>query len=258
LLSIDDEEMNRIDEELFEATCESNLPEVRRLVSVGADVNAKGDGNWTPLHEASLKGHLQVAIELIGHGADIEAKDIQGDTPLHFACYAGHLAVIIELIGSNDSDSATTSILGKRTSRGGANIEAKDIHGDTPLHYAALNGEVAVVKALLSGGANILAANNNGHFPIHKAVSAGKSAVSKYLLQRLYTTTRHLPLHELLEDLMWIGNRNSIVIDGPPLRFALVRNVLGVNDVVEIIEYLVGQDAALLSSLAKTVHCHST
>jgi ankyrin repeat protein len=130
------------------------------------------------------------------HGADIEeAQDYDRRTPVHFACKEGHSAVVVELIDPTDSDGATTSILGKRTSRGGANIEAKDSIGYTPLHWASQKGHVAVVKALLSGGANILASNNNGLLPIHCTVSFRKSVlVAKYLLQQMYETTRHLPL----------------------------------------------------------------
>jgi ankyrin repeat protein len=160
------ERMNR---ELFKAVGEeNNLPEVRRLLSVGADVNVKNDYGETPLIEASCNGHVQVVTELVDHGADIEAKDNAGWTPLHWACYNdrltvlnellsrganieakdiqvhastpmhiaafwGHLAAVNELINSNERNGATT-ILGKRKSRGGADTEAKDSGGDTPLH----------------------------------------------------------------------------------------------------------------------------
>jgi ankyrin repeat protein len=228
-LSINDERMNSIDEELFEAAQENNLPEVRRLVSVGADVSAKDNDGETPLHRASFEGHSQVVNELMEHGADIEAKARFGQTPLHWACYSGHVAVVIELLSR------------------GANIQAKDNDGDTPLHQASLRGYLPIVKALLSSGADILEASDAGQLPIHLAVSNGNSEVARYLLQQLYVTTRPLPLHELLEDITWIGNPDSI--DGvPPLCTALRRNVLGSDDVVEIIEYLVGQNPALLSS----------
>jgi ankyrin repeat protein len=79
------------------------------------------------------------------------------------------LSVVIELVSPNDSNDATTTILGKRKTRG-ADIEAKNIYGDTPLHAAAAMGHVHVVKALLAVGANFLAANNQGEIPINFAV----------------------------------------------------------------------------------------
>jgi ankyrin repeat protein len=244
-----------MDEELIDAAQKNNLPEVRRLLRAGADVNGKGSIlGETPLHEASLEGHVQVVQVLMEHGADIEAQDCDGFTPLHCAVFFGHLAVFNELLSpgdeiqaNNDSNGATTCILGnKRKSRGGANIESKNNQDKTPLHLAVFDDNLVIVKALLSGGANILAADYQGRLPVHEAVGRGHSAVSKYLLREFYATLRRLPLHTLLEDLTWIGDPKSR--DAPPLRAALELNVLGTDDVVEILEYLVAQNPALLSS----------
>jgi ankyrin repeat protein len=195
-IPLTNERMNRIlDRELIVAAKENNLPEVSRLLSVGADVNAADISGYAPLHWACKNGHMEVVIELLNHGADIEANDNIEWTPLHCACYNDHLPV---------------------------------------------------VKALLSGGANILAVTIHGKLPIHLAVSWRKSEVCKYLLQRYYATTRRLPLHELVEDLTWIGNPYSS--DAPPILAALNRNVLGKEDVIEILEYLVGRNPELLSS----------
>jgi ankyrin repeat protein len=244
--------MNNIDQELVEASMENNVPEVRRLLSLGADVHAMEYEGKTPLHWASIKGHVQVFNELVEHGADIEVKNLRGRTPLHLACSYGHLPVAIELCGhgvnidaNNDSHGATTGILGKRKSRG-ANIEAKDRDGDTPLHLACMSAYFPIVKALLAVGADCRATNNNGRLPLHIVMSYGHSEGAKHLLQHFYATTRRLPLHELLQDLTWIGNLNSS--DAPPLRTAIYRYMLGTNDVVEILEYLVGRNPALLTS----------
>jgi ankyrin repeat protein len=98
----------------------------------------------------------------------------------------------------------------------------------------------------MSGGANVLARNNQGVIPIHDAVSEECSEIAKYLLQQLYATTPRLPLHELLEDLTWIGNPKSS--DVPPLWYAHHRNVLCTDDIEEIVEFLVERNPALLSS----------
>jgi ankyrin repeat protein len=116
------------------------------------------------------------------------------------------------------------------------------------LFWASGDGHLPIVKALVSGGADVLAANNQGHLPLHSAVTGGHSEVSKCLLQHLYATTRRLPLHELLEDLTWIPNPNSVTLDVPPLLIALHQDLLDTDDLVKIIEYIVGQNSELLSS----------
>jgi ankyrin repeat protein len=221
--------MNGIDQELIETTRENNLPEVSRLLSVGADVNDKDWNGCTPLHWASKMGHLQVFQALLDHGADVDAKEIYGETPLHLVCYRGYLALLQALLSR------------------GANIEAKTRGGFTPLHNAAIMGHFPVVKALLSRGADCRAVNSYyGELAIHFAVRHRNSEVSKCLLREFYATTRRLPLHEVLKDLTWIGNSNTR--GAPPLRYALHWNVLGTDDVVEILEYLVDRDPTLLHS----------
>jgi ankyrin repeat protein len=197
--------------QLIVLAAENNVTEVRRLLSVGADIEST----------------------------------LCDKTPLFWASYEGHVEVVNVLLSHNGE---TTSVLGKRKSRAGANTEAKDNSGDTPLHASSTRGHLPVVKALVSGGANLLPANNRGQLPVHQAVIRRHSAVSKYLLQEFYATTRHLPLHQLLKDLTWIVTPDCRFLGVPPLRTALHCNVLGTDDVVEILEYLVGKNPALLSS----------
>lgn len=67
---------------------------------------------------------------------------------------------------------------------------------------------------------------------------------------------------ELLGDLTWIDNPNSIILALPPLHDALRRDVLRTDDVVEIVEYLVDRNPTLMSSrdqdgsLPLHVACH--
>jgi ankyrin repeat protein len=46
---------------------------VKYLKSVGADIHAKDNDGWTPLHSASWNGHLEVVKYLKSVGADIHA-----------------------------------------------------------------------------------------------------------------------------------------------------------------------------------------
>ena len=57
----------------------------------------------------------------------------------------------------------------------GADIKAQDSAGNTPLHWAATQGDVEIVNALLQGGANPNALNEHGSLPLHKAAASSHS-----------------------------------------------------------------------------------
>jgi ankyrin repeat protein len=83
--------MNRINGELIVAIGENDVPEVHRLLSVGADIEVKDhEGTITPLQSASFSGHVEVVKELMDNGADIEAENCNGWTSLHMASMMGH------------------------------------------------------------------------------------------------------------------------------------------------------------------------
>lgn len=56
-----------------------------RLIQAGADVNAKGLDNDTPLHDAAINGHLKLVRCLVERGADVHARNSRGKTPLEVA-----------------------------------------------------------------------------------------------------------------------------------------------------------------------------
>jgi ankyrin repeat protein len=65
-----------------------NLPEeALRLISAGADVDARDDNDWTPLHFAAQSCAAEIAKLLLGHGANVNAKDSNGNTPISNAVF---------------------------------------------------------------------------------------------------------------------------------------------------------------------------
>ena len=60
-------------------------PSFHLLLEKGANVDAKDEGEDTPLHLASREGHEAVIALLLEKGTDVNVKDKGGLTPLHYA-----------------------------------------------------------------------------------------------------------------------------------------------------------------------------
>jgi len=55
------------------------------LLDRGADINARANNRWTPLHNAVDSGCIEVVRVLLEHGANVGAEDEQGRTPFTLA-----------------------------------------------------------------------------------------------------------------------------------------------------------------------------
>jgi ankyrin repeat protein len=73
----------------------------------------------------------------------------------------------------------------RRLVQAGANVDAQDgVKHCTALHMAARRGSVAVAEALLDCGANIEARDSLGDTPLRRSVNCGQAEVARLLVSR--------------------------------------------------------------------------
>ncbi|KDQ16232.1 hypothetical protein BOTBODRAFT_257835 [Botryobasidium botryosum FD-172 SS1] len=119
---------------------EGDLHVIEALVNIGADVDAVGAANATPLHRAALLGSASAAHALLSLGADPNARDEQGRTPLHYA---------VESLRP-DAPLVITTLLA-----GGSDINAVGADGHTPIRRALVLCSISVVKTLMDKQADV-------------------------------------------------------------------------------------------------------
>ncbi|WP_179947089.1 ankyrin repeat domain-containing protein, partial [Wolbachia endosymbiont of Bemisia tabaci] len=66
----------------------------------------------------------------------------------------------------------------------GANVNAKNNDGATPLHWAALHDNLQVAGLFINKRANVNAKDENGWTPLHTAAARGNLGVVKLILDK--------------------------------------------------------------------------
>lgn len=130
------------------------------------DINAYGG-----VYKTNALGFMvseNVIKWLVESGADIEFEDTYHYRPLHHhaGSYNGHPELLISL---------------------GADVEAKDGSGRTPLFHAVERFNAGNVKVLICAGANINTADSSGKTPLLYALSVARNTDIKYLVETVRT-----------------------------------------------------------------------
>ncbi|MCJ1380862.1 hypothetical protein MMC17_003971 [Xylographa soralifera] len=138
------------------------------LLAAGANIQmpSVSNSNFTALHHAAATGQSQMIRLLIRHGAEIDAIDDNGITPLLAAITYHRENAYMELVSL------------------GACIHGRN-EGRTPpgLAIAAQEGQIRIIKHLLSVGADIDSLEPDMGTPLHRAAWREHKGTIEVLLQ---------------------------------------------------------------------------
>ena len=118
---------------------------VKHLLDKGADINRANFAHETPVISATRNGYQDIFRLLASHGADLMNTNVQGWNLLHIAIFypevknrAGMVETILDTVESQEE------II----------YWPEHVAGALPLHWAAYQGRVDVMRILLQRGAN--------------------------------------------------------------------------------------------------------
>jgi len=197
---------------LFMACTNGSAKMIAALVASGADANSTKAGGTTALMIAAESGSVDAVQALLDHGADVNRVEAaRGQTALMFAAASGRDAVIRLLaahhadlnigdrvvalartkygdISEDPSEKKPATRAGGREGDGAVALEdrvqgASSMGGMTALLFAARQGHLDAVRALLDAGADVnKPSQSEKTSPLLMAVINGHYDVAKLLL----------------------------------------------------------------------------
>ena len=135
--------------QIYDAVYYNQNDKVQKLIKYGADVNTRGQyTDVSILHNACNVGNINIVTMLVNH-EDIDINIVQTHekrcpTPIFYAIKFGHINIIKLLLEH------------------GADIDIRNIQGNTVLHQAAMMGNIEIINLLIQNRAHIQAKCNDG------------------------------------------------------------------------------------------------
>lgn len=137
---------------------------VKLLLKYGPDLNKAPYDGRTAINTAGINDNIEIGELLILAGANIHKKDRYGYDALHNAVLSNYYSFVDMLLYYN------------------ANADAASRDGSTSLNLAAYFGFYDIVELLVQYGADIELADDSGFTPLMSAAQEGHYEVVKYLL----------------------------------------------------------------------------
>lgn len=160
------------------------------LLDAGADVNAKGLDDWTPLHYAAKDGSIGACRVLLQRGAKRDALNSVKQTPQQLAGVFAAPVLRDFVPNVMGTDELFTAVEAGNTEKVKAlvaatpdTVKGKDDQGRTPLFLAAYKGNPALMKLLLEAGADVNATDRAGKSALSYACEASNPEAVELLFQ---------------------------------------------------------------------------
>ncbi len=157
------------------------LPYIQERVTHDPALVRERYAGRTLLHEASAQCNPTMVELLLRLGADPNAQDGGGHTPLY--CLANECGA--RKYGACEYKAGDGGDVVRALVRSGANVNANDgVKHCTALHMAARRGNLEIAEALLNCGADMDARDSLGDTPLRRSVNCGRIEVAALLLAR--------------------------------------------------------------------------
>lgn len=150
----------------YTAAATGNFKVVEMLLTMGADVGAKGVGYMRPLQVAAMEGHANIVRLLLENGASVDEKTRMHGTALICASSKGNIDVVRVLLDH------------------GADVNEKGGLYGNALQAAAALGNLDLARVLLDSGANFDATGDGGFTALQIAAFASRFDMIELLLSQ--------------------------------------------------------------------------
>jgi ankyrin repeat protein len=211
---------------MFLASQNGSAAVIELLLTAGVQVNAPVLAHGeTALMMASRSGSVEAVKTLLDHGANINAIDaLRGTTALMWAAEQGHVAVV-ELLAARGADIRAQSTVLRPLKRRGLGFAPPSDQGSpgaptkgglSALLFAARQGSLECVRALVTSNAEVNQASADGSSPLLVAVQNGFYDIALFLMDHganlnLANAKGWTPLYLAVKN----RNQETTAIPGP-------------------------------------------
>ena len=184
---------------IHDAASNGDLETIKKILEQDPSlVNQDDRYEWRPIFHAGLRRHFEVVKYLIDCGADLAAHD---GYVIHYAGEVPNNKEVVSLLiayGGLDAHTKPANEIARQfiyavflanvervnamLRDDSALVEERYARGDTALHHATRNGDLEIVKQLVSHGADVDAMADQGHFPLYCAAGHGHVETTEYLI----------------------------------------------------------------------------